>query len=79
MTEQEKIEQLEQQIVILKSRVFDANEAAKVVKADNDTLREILTKVVHAAKIETPEDGAVDINVIISTIEKQFAEPKDEE
>lgn len=74
MSEVTKEQKLEQQVVILKSRVFDANEVAQRIKDDNDQLRGILSKIVEAAGVEAAEDGTVDIAALIKTISDKFAE-----
>lgn len=65
----EKIKELETQVVVLKSRLFDTQEAAERVLAEANQVRELLGEIVKTLQIPTGENGEVKFEEILSAVQ----------
>lgn len=64
----DKISQLENAVVLLKSRVFDANEAATEAQGQVRILQDYLSQVVQALGVQPTAEGVVNIEDILEAI-----------
>lgn len=75
----EKIKELETQVVVLKSRLFDTQEAAERVLAEANQVRELLGEIVKTLQIPTGENGEVKFEEILSAVQAVVPEQESAE
>lgn len=75
----EKIQELENTVVQLKSRLFDAAEAVASHQSSAQQLQGILANVVALAGVPSAEDGSVKIDVLYDTLREAFKPEVDSE
>ncbi|QPI13970.1 chaperone for tail fiber formation [Serratia phage 4S] len=75
----DKTQELQAQIQALKVRLFDAQEAANVIKADFDHLSQILSHIATVTGVEIGEGGQIQLTDIIARVEQLVAPTVDDE